>query len=166
LAAHKGHLDVVRVLIEHRADLNIRNNDGSTPILVMAPEGHVNVVRVLSVEYVVDVNISDHDGVTPSCIAAINGHADIVRALVEHRAINGATAGRSPVIATAAHGHLYIISLLYTLGASMAPPAALANEGGGGRSTETTSRTAVDVAEGMGTKGLPCSLKAYCVNCR
>jgi hypothetical protein len=150
VAAQKGHLDVVRVLVEHRADVNIPNNDGFTPISVAALEGHVNVVRALA-EYAADVNIPEHDGVTPICIAAINGYTDVVRALVEHGAeINGATNGWSPVIAAAARGHLDIISLLYVLGASMAPPAALANEGGGGRSTDTTCRMAVDVAQRYG----------------
>ena len=47
IASQEGHVDVVRVLVEHGADMNKARNDGATPLIVASRVGHLEVVRVL-----------------------------------------------------------------------------------------------------------------------
>jgi uncharacterized protein len=48
LAAHKGYLEIVKVLIEHGASVDgSRTNDGITPLLIAAQEGHLEIMKVL-----------------------------------------------------------------------------------------------------------------------
>ena len=47
-AAKRGHVDDVRLLLEHGADPNAREpGDNTTPLHWAAAHGHVDVVRVL-----------------------------------------------------------------------------------------------------------------------
>lgn len=46
-AAHFGHLSVVKLLLEHGADLNYANKKGTTPLMRAAQEGRDNVVTFL-----------------------------------------------------------------------------------------------------------------------
>jgi ankyrin repeat protein len=47
VAALKGHLDIVRFLVEGGAAKDQAQNDGATPLLVAAGEGHLDIVRFL-----------------------------------------------------------------------------------------------------------------------
>ena len=74
-----------RVLIsEFKADVNVLNNDGGTPLHEAASKGHLDVVRVLS-EFKADVNALNNDGGTPLHEAASKGHLDVVRVLSEFK---------------------------------------------------------------------------------
>jgi ankyrin repeat protein len=43
----EGHIDIVKLLLQKRADTTIANNDGLTPLNVAASEGHTNIVNLL-----------------------------------------------------------------------------------------------------------------------
>ena len=47
MASYQGHVEVVKVLLEARADKDKATDDGATPLYVASQEGHVDVVRVL-----------------------------------------------------------------------------------------------------------------------
>ena len=61
IASEEGHLDVVRLLVEQRADINKASNDGGTPLLIASSKGRVDVVRVL-LEHGADANKAKKDG--------------------------------------------------------------------------------------------------------
>uniref|UniRef100_A0A667WYV2 Cyclin-dependent kinase inhibitor 2C (p18, inhibits CDK4) n=1 Tax=Myripristis murdjan TaxID=586833 RepID=A0A667WYV2_9TELE len=46
-AAREGFLDMVHVLVEHRADVNAVDFDGNLPLHLAAREGHLKVVQLL-----------------------------------------------------------------------------------------------------------------------
>jgi hypothetical protein len=76
---------VVRLLLEHGADPNIKNENGRTPLHWAAREDHVEVARLL-LEHGADPNIQDKDGLTPLHVAAFYGHVEVVELLLEHGA--------------------------------------------------------------------------------
>lgn len=45
LAANHGHIDIVRLLHERHADVNLRNTMGSTAAILAICEGHVHIIR-------------------------------------------------------------------------------------------------------------------------
>ena len=47
LASHYGRTDVLKVLVENRANLNTRNSNGFTPLMSAVIGGHLESVRVL-----------------------------------------------------------------------------------------------------------------------
>ena len=64
-AAKRGHVDIVKLLLEHGANPNIQENKyGYTPLHVAVKNCHVDVVRVL-LEHGADPTIRDNEGRTP-----------------------------------------------------------------------------------------------------
>lgn len=48
ITAENEHADVVKLLLEHKADANqAKTTDGSTPVYVAAGKGHIDVVKEL-----------------------------------------------------------------------------------------------------------------------
>lgn len=45
LAVSHGRLDMVQMLLEAGADINIQDEDGSTALMCAAEHGHVNIVK-------------------------------------------------------------------------------------------------------------------------
>ena len=91
VAATRGHLPGVIVLLAHNADPNLaRTTDGTTPVYMAAQDGHVDVVQAL-VAGNADVNKARTDGGngkwTPVYMAAQNGHVAIVALLKQHGAV-------------------------------------------------------------------------------
>ena len=72
LAAFKGHLAVVRVLVEAGADKNAAKQNGATALMIAAFKGHLDVARVL-VEAGADKNAAKQDGATALMSATQNG---------------------------------------------------------------------------------------------
>ena len=90
MACHKGHLKVVRLLIESGADKDKATNDGVTPLSVACQDGHLEVARLL-IESGADKDQATNNGATPLLLACEKGHLEVARLLLE----SGATdAGR------------------------------------------------------------------------
>jgi ankyrin repeat protein len=70
----------VRLLLEHRADVNAPDQSGETALHLAARGGHEAVVRLL-LEYRADVNAPDQSGGTALHLAARGGHEAVVRLL-------------------------------------------------------------------------------------
>jgi hypothetical protein len=137
-----GYADVARLLLEHGADVNARDDLGDTP-LHEAAHGHVDVVRLL-LEHGADVNARDKNGQTPLHEAAswgvvrllpdhgadvntrdkngrIRGLADVVRLLLERGAdVNARDEdGRTPLHWAAFAGYADVARLLLEHGADV-----------------------------------------------
>ena len=84
-AAHLGHVEVVRVLVDAGAPLDHVNNLGWTALLetVILGDGgprHLAVVRLL-VETPATIDLADRQGVTPLAHARARGYAEMVQIL-------------------------------------------------------------------------------------
>jgi serine/threonine-protein phosphatase 6 regulatory ankyrin repeat subunit B len=79
-------LDVMELLIEHDADVNIKNTeDGGTLLHAAAYNGWLDVVQLL-VAHGANVHSRDFEGETPLHRAALGRHMDVVSFLVSHGA--------------------------------------------------------------------------------
>ena len=104
-AAHAGRVNVVKELIEKRADIEVKDDHGWTPLHCASRNGHLDVVKCL-VANKADVNAKDHDGDTPLHWASRNGHLNVVQFLFEHKAdINAKTNYGSTPLHLASNGH-------------------------------------------------------------
>ncbi len=84
-AAEKGHIEIVRLLLEHNADKNHPNTNGSTAINYAAGNGHLEIVKLL-LKHDARTNHPNKDGNTALIYAAKNDHLEIAKLLLEHGA--------------------------------------------------------------------------------
>ena len=66
-----GIVEIVRLLVENGAEVNNKNNDGTTALLWAASKGYLEIVRLL-VENGAEVNSKNNDGTTALLSAASN----------------------------------------------------------------------------------------------
>jgi ankyrin repeat protein len=83
--ARRGHLAVVQYLLQRRADPELRNGTGQTPLLAAAQNGQADVVDCL-IAGRADPNAEADHGVRALHRAAAAGYEDIVRMLLKGRA--------------------------------------------------------------------------------
>ncbi len=81
LASQNGQVDMVRALLDAKADVNGKPSGGPTPLMLAAMKGNENIVRAL-LSAKADVNAKAGDGTTALMLAATGGHAAIVSALL------------------------------------------------------------------------------------
>lgn len=84
LAVSHGRLDMVRLLVESGADMNIQDEDGSTALMCAAEHGHTEIVKHLLSQPDCDASITDCDGSTALNIAMDAGNRDIGVLLYAH----------------------------------------------------------------------------------
>ena len=112
IAAHNGHLNSVKILLEYGADIEARGtlkigdeiSEGCTPLWGAAAANHLDVVELL-LEQNADVDSKTSTGSTPFRVAAHEGHLDIVRCLVDRGAdVNARNEESTPLVEACYHG--------------------------------------------------------------
>jgi len=81
VASRQGYSEVARVLLEHGADTETRDNSSHSPLDWSSENGHVEVVRVL-LENHADVNSLDENNWTALHSASKLGHVAVARVLL------------------------------------------------------------------------------------
>ena len=114
--------DVARLLLEHGAgaDVNTRDDEGSTPLYLAAENGRLQVVRML-LEHGANVGAEDNQGKTPLHGAAKAGRVEVVRMLLEHGANVGAedNQGKTPLHGAVKDGWVEVVRMLLEHGANV-----------------------------------------------
>ncbi|KAJ1489481.1 ankyrin repeat-containing domain protein, partial [Baffinella frigidus] len=85
LRANEGRLEVVRVLVRSKANVNHPEGDGTTPLIAASREGHLAVTQLL-LKGGADRDLADGEGWTPLCKAAQRGHTEVVKTLLHTKA--------------------------------------------------------------------------------
>lgn len=115
-AADKGHLGVVRILLDHGANVNVKDTFyGETPLGWAAYRGHTDIVKLL-----LDKGAEAKAGALMTAVEL--GHIEIVKAVLEKGGVGTDTLSSALEIATKS-GRAEIVALLKKVGA-IAPPKA------------------------------------------
>jgi len=123
-AAHSGHLDIVKWLLDEGGSLmSETDNDGVTVVHYAASKGHVELVKWLLQRIGTQNQIvkTKYDW-TPLHCAAQGGSLIVTQLLVEeyHYDINAKTSnGSTPLLLAAFKGHLNVVEYLFKKGASL-----------------------------------------------
>jgi ankyrin repeat protein len=99
----------LRILLKCGIEVDIKNEDGYTPLHVAANHGYKEVTQLL-LNNGANVSIVDRDGKTPLISAAENGYVELVQDLVNADAILDVTCkdGLTPLIYAARYGHVEV----------------------------------------------------------
>ena len=109
----RGVTAIVNLLLAHRAVVNKRTNDGSTPLMMACRKGFAPVVEILLQEQA-KCDIQDKDGCTALSIACVFDHLLSVRLLIHNKAnVNLAKQnGSAPLHVASTLGHSSCVSVL------------------------------------------------------
>ncbi|VUZ44566.1 unnamed protein product [Hymenolepis diminuta] len=123
-AAANGHLNCVKLLLEHGSPMEEQNENGHTPLMEATSNGHIEVARCL-IEHGANINThSSEFKESALTLASYKGHADMVKFLLdagashEHRTDEMHTA----LMEAAMEGHVEVARLLLDHGANVNIP--------------------------------------------
>uniref|UniRef100_A0A0G4GJZ2 Uncharacterized protein n=1 Tax=Chromera velia CCMP2878 TaxID=1169474 RepID=A0A0G4GJZ2_9ALVE len=120
LASCKGHTDIVWLLVDANANVDMQDKSGMTALILASENGRTDIVRLL-VDAKANVDMQDSYGSTAMMLASENGHTDIVQLLVDGNANvdmqdkNGKTA----LILASENGRTGIVRLLVDANANV-----------------------------------------------
>jgi len=122
IAAQFGDVDVVKLLLERNADVQLQCIDGTVALMMAARDGRTYTCGVL-ITAKADVNATRMDGRDALSAAASYGHIDTVRILLEKGAdVNSQKAadGKSALMRASHFGHTNVCSMLIASNADTA----------------------------------------------
>lgn len=113
-AARHGYISLVELLLEHSANINIKDpQSGESPLSLAVLKGHYQVAAIL-VDRGANLEIQDSIGRSPLSKAAMCGAEDAVRLLLERGANPGSrdSAGQTPLFYAIEKGNEAVIRTL------------------------------------------------------
>jgi len=82
-AVEKENVEIVKLLIDAGANVNIRNWRGNSPLILAVYHGHRGIVKLL-IDAKADLNLNNrHTGHTPLIFAALSGNREITKLLID-----------------------------------------------------------------------------------
>ena len=133
-AACNNYVDVVRILIQHRADLEARNGRDETPLITACRNGNTPCVAAL-IEAGADIMARmKTNGASGLCLACQNGHLEVVKVMCqaggEALVLQPDKNNVSPLVSAVRYKHTHIVRFMVELSAKQL----LLLENGTGRS--------------------------------
>jgi len=117
-AASHGHTEIVELLIERGADVNMKGEAWYGPLHVASAGGYVDTVQLL-LEHGADVNLFHHD--KPLHYAAKHGHIEVAEMLLAHGAHLDAKGmdEQTPLGTAVSNGQVEMVKYLLSKGADV-----------------------------------------------
>jgi uncharacterized protein len=113
-AASRGHVQAVRLLLDHGAKVDATDGEGVTPLVLASYRGQTEVVKLL-LERSADVNAREkRNGLSSLSHAVGRGDKELVGVLLAHGAdpLQKSADGRTPLERAEANGATEIVALL------------------------------------------------------
>lgn len=85
IAASKGYIEIMKILIENGAHVNATSNEGYTALMRAARNGQTVAIKIL-LQNNADINAKNYGGMSALKFAANNYYQDIVKILLSHGA--------------------------------------------------------------------------------
>ncbi|PIN26606.1 26S proteasome regulatory complex, subunit PSMD10 [Handroanthus impetiginosus] len=119
-AAGHAQQDSVKLLLEHNADPNVKNDDDVTPLISAVAAGSLPCLELL-IKAGAEVNVTA-GGATPLHIAADGGSPEIINCLLQAGADPNAADedGMKPIHVAAARGNRAIVEILFPVTSPLA----------------------------------------------
>lgn len=120
-ACYNGHPEIIKMLINQTARIDVFDEQGEAPLHVAVSRGHEQVVDIL-LEHNAFVNVRNKPGMTPLHIAAKLGYQSMVKQLItDHGAILDAMTliKQIPLHLAAESGQLEVCKTLLSLGSDL-----------------------------------------------
>jgi hypothetical protein len=120
-AAHRGDARLLSLLLDSRADMNIKCNQGNTALHLAARRGNLDVLTLLHSRGA-DLEAQNAQGWTPLMWTAIAGHPSVASTLLDVNADANSmrdSGGRTATMWAARHGHTDILRSLLSQGADL-----------------------------------------------
>ena len=120
-ACSRGHVNVLRYLVENGADVNALLYENRTPLMLAILCGHLNAATFL-MEHGADVNIHDNDGKTAVhyVVDKFSDSRDVLSCLVKHGAdVNVLSKNVTPLMSASARGKVNAATFLVEHGANV-----------------------------------------------
>jgi ankyrin repeat protein len=120
-AAWVGNLELIRFFVKQGADVNVKNQEGWTPVFAAVAQGHKHVVKALAVDYKCDVNVQSNQGTTPLYHAAEGGRYSITKIMLDAGADTelGKKKSWKPIHGAVYNYHAKVTALLIERGAKL-----------------------------------------------
>uniref|UniRef100_A0A4W5RI57 Ankyrin 1 n=1 Tax=Hucho hucho TaxID=62062 RepID=A0A4W5RI57_9TELE len=118
-ACRMGHKELVKLLLEHKANPNSTTTSGHTPLHIAAREGHAQTTRIL-LDMEAQQTKMTKKGFTPLHVASKYGKVDVAELLLE-RGGNPNAAGKNGLTSlhvAVHHDNLDVVNLLVSKGGS------------------------------------------------
>jgi ankyrin repeat protein len=115
-----GQVEVVRLIANRGADINIRDANNNTALHLAAESGSVDIIQLL-LDKAISVNLTNTNGSTPLHISVHFGHLEATKSFVERGAALNKTNkyGNTPLMVAAHKGKLELFRYLTEKGADI-----------------------------------------------
>lgn len=123
-AAQLGNVDIIKMLIDHGANIEARlMQNGRTPLYEATSEGHMKAVELLLQEGA-NIECKCEDGLTPLLEASRRGHEAVVQLLLQQGANTEVRTeeGHTSLSQAVKEGHIAVVRTLLKHGADVETP--------------------------------------------
>ena len=86
ISIQKGNIDIARLLLHYKADVNIPMENGHTPLIISIQQKQMKVFNFLLSEPSINVNQKNDNGFFPLFLACQNENIKMVKSLLHHSA--------------------------------------------------------------------------------
>ena len=84
-ATSGGSTEIVQILLDNKADVNLAAKKGASPLFIASAAGHLDIVKCL-IDHKAAVDQAMNDGSTPFLAACFEGHLQTLKILIQHGA--------------------------------------------------------------------------------